>query len=121
MKKRILIVDDEPHIVKLISIRLMTKGYEVFVANDGVDCVKIAQREVPDLILLDIMMPHRSGIRAFEKLLQLDTTRSIPVIFMTAYPKAEIKTQVMKMGANGHISKPFTGAEIEQTIQNVLS
>ena len=121
LKKKILIVDDDPKIVKLISMRLMTKGYEVFVSNDGVDCVKIAQREVPDLILLDIMMPHRGGLHAFEKLLQLDITRSIPVIFMTAYPKAEIKTQVMKMGANGHISKPFTSAEIEQTIQNILS
>ena len=75
LKKKILIVDDDPKIVKLISMRLMTKGYEVFVSNDGVDCVKIAQREVPDLILLDIMMPHRSGLRAFEKLLQLDITR----------------------------------------------
>ena len=121
MKKKILIVDDEPHIVKLISMRLMTKGYEVFVANDGMDCVEIAKREIPDLILLDIMLPHRGGIRTFEKLLQLDTTRNIPVIFITAYPKTEIKAQVMRMGANGYISKPFTGAEIEQTIQNVLS
>ena len=121
MKKKILIVDDEPHIVKLISVRLMAKGYKVLFANDGMDCVKIAKREVPDLILLDIMIPHGGGIRAFEKLLQLDITRNIPVIFMTAYPKAEIKTQVMRMGANGHISKPFIGTEMEETIQNVLS
>ena len=120
MRKRILIVDDEPSIVRLLSLRLLAKNYEVLVAYDGLEGVKIAQKEVPDLILLDIKMPHGGGIGAFEKLVQLDRTKEIPVIFMTAYPCLEIKKQVLKMGAKGCISKPFISEDFEQTIEMVI-
>ncbi len=120
MKKKILIVDDEPGIVSLLSMRLKTKGYEVFEAFDGIECMKIALKEIPDLILLDIKMPQGGGIGAFEKLIQKDKTKGIPVIFMTAYPKLEIKNQVLKMGAKGCISKPFISEDFEQTIEMIL-
>ncbi len=120
MKKRILIVDDEPGIVRLISMRLKAKGFEVFEAFDGIECIKIAIKEIPDLILLDIKMPKGGGIRAFENLIQIDKTKGIPVIFMTAYPKLEIKNQVLKMGAKGCISKPFISEDFEQTIEMIL-
>jgi len=121
MKKKILIVDDEPGIVKLLSMRLKAKGHQVFEAYDGMECVKIAGKEIPDLILLDIKMPQGGGIGAFEKLILSKTTREIPVIFMTAYPKPEIKNKVTKMGAMGFISKPFVSADFEQTIDMVIS
>jgi two-component system response regulator (stage 0 sporulation protein F) len=120
MKKKILIVDDEPGIVRLIAMRLKAKGYEVFEAFDGSECVKIAIKEMPDLILLDIKMPEGGGVAAFEKLIQIDKTKTIPVIFMTAYPKLEIKNQVLKMGAKGCISKPFISEDFEQTIATIL-
>ncbi len=120
MKKKILIVDDEPGIVRLLSMRLKAKGYEVFEAFDGIECMKIAIEEIPDLILLDIKMPQGGGIGAFEKLIQIDKTKGIPVIFMTAYPKLEIKNQVLKMGAKGCISKPFISEDFEQTIEMIL-
>lgn len=121
MKKRILIVDDEPSIVRLLSLRLLAKNYEVLVAYDGVECIKIAQKEVPDLILLDIKMPHGGGIGAFEKLIQLEITREIPVIFMTAYPNLELKNQALKMGAKGFISKPFISKDLELMIERVIN
>ena len=120
MKKRILIVDDEPSIVRLLSMRLESIGYEVFVAHNGVDCVQIAEREVPDLILMDMKMPYKDGIGAFEKLIQLDMTRSIPVIFMTAFPTNEIKKLVLKMGANGFISKPIDNVELLTKIEELI-
>lgn len=120
MKKVILIVDDEPGIVRLLSMRLKLKGYEVLEAFDGMECVKVAQEEVPDLILLDIKMPQGGGIGAFEKMIQIDKTKDIPVIFMTAYPTLEIETQVLKMGAKGCISKPFISEDFEQTIETVI-
>ena len=121
MKKKILIVDDEPGIVRLLSMRLKAKGYEVFEAFDGLECVKIAEEEVPDLILLDIKMPVMSGIAAFEKLIQLDITKEIPVIFMTAYPRLELKNQALKMGAKGFISKPFISKDLELMIERVIN
>jgi len=121
MKKKILIVDDEPNIVRLLSIRLKAKGYEVFVAHDGVEGVEIAEKEIPDLIVMDVQMPHGGGIVAFEKLIQLDITCRIPVIFMTAsYPKLTIEDQVLKMGAKACIAKPFVGKDFEQTIAMAL-
>ncbi len=120
MKKKILIVDDEPGIVNLLSMRLKAKGYEVFEAFDGLQCVKIAEEEVPDLILLDIKMPHMSGIKAFEKLIQMDITKNIPVVFMTAYPKLEVKNQVAFMGAKGFISKPFISKDLELIIECLI-
>ena len=117
MKKKILIVDDEPNIVKLLSIRLKARGYEVFVAHDGVEGVEIAVKEIPDLIVMDVQMPHGGGIGAFEKLISLDITSRIPVIFMTAsYPKLAIENQLLKMGAKGCIAKPFISKDFEQTI-----
>ena len=120
MKKKILIVDDNPSIIRLLTLRLEANDYDVCVAYDGEDCVKIAQIEVPDLILLDIGLPHGNGIRAFEQLIQSEITKSIPVIFMTAYPSIQVKRKVMNMGANGFISKPFTSKDFNQTIETVL-
>jgi len=120
MSKKILIIDDEPGIVRLLSMRLKAKGYEVFEAFDGLQGVEVAKQELPDLILMDIKMPNCGGIAAFERLLQFNETKTIPVIFMTAYPKDEIKNQVLKMGAKGCISKPFISEDFEQTVEIVL-
>lgn len=120
MKKKILIVDDDASIVRILSLRLQAKNYKVLKAYDGLECVRIALKEVPDLILMDIKMPNRDGIGTFEKLLQLEITRNIPVIFMTAYYRAEINTQLLKFGAKACISKPFTNVDFEQTIATTL-
>ena len=117
MKKKILIVDDEPGIVRLLSIRLKMKGYEIYKAYDGTESVKVAVKAIPDLILMDIKMPNGGGIGAFEKLIQIESTKAIPVIFMTAYPTEEIQTQVRKMGAKDCISKPFVSQDFEKTIE----
>ncbi len=121
MKKKILIVDDESGIVRLLSMRLKAKNYEVFVAYDGLEGIQVAQKELPDLILMDVKMPNGGGIAAYEKLIQSDITNRIPVIFMTAsYPKVEITKQVLKMGAKGCISKPFVNDEFERAIVMTL-
>ena len=83
----------------------------------GFQGVKIAEREVPDLIIMDVKMPKEDGIGAFEKLIQLDITSKIPVIFMTAsHPIIEIENQVLKMGAKSCIAKPFISEDLEQAL-----
>jgi len=82
--------------------------------------VKVAVKETPNLILLDIKMPNGGGIGAFERLIQIDSTKAIPVIFMTAFPTEEIKAKVLKMGAKGCISKPFISKDFEETIGMVI-
>ncbi len=120
MKKKILIVDDEPGIIRLLSMRLKARGFEVYEAFDGFQGVKIAKKEVPDLILMDIKMPIMGGIMAFEKLIQMDITKNIPVVFMTAFPKLEVNNQVTSMGAKGFISKPFISKDLELIIDGIL-
>ena len=120
MNERILVVDNDSSILSLLALRLQAKNYEMLKAYDGSECVKIAIKEVPDLILMDIKMPNGDGIWTFEKLLQLDKTRNIPVIFMTAYPSTVIKNQLLKMGAMDCISKPFIIVDFEHTIATTL-
>ena len=121
MKKKVLIVDDEPGIVRLLAMRLKAKGYETFEAHNGLECLMVTKEEKPDLILLDIKMPKMNGIAAFEEIIKLKTTKEIPVLFMTAYPTPEIKEKVLKMGAKGCISKPFISVDFEKTIDMVIN
>jgi len=120
VKKRILIADDDMAIVRLLSLQLQARNFDVLKAYDGSECVKIALKEAPDLIIMDIKMPNGDGIWAFEKLLQSDITRNISVIFLTAYSTAEIKAQLLKFGAKDCISKPFISVDFEQTIAMTL-
>lgn len=120
MKKKILVVDDERSIVKLLSLRLRAQNYEVIKAYDGYQCIEAAKTELPDLILLDIKMPNGGGIKAFENMQNIKETKNIPVIFITAFPKPEVKELVLKMGASGFITKPFDGELLKAKIKKVL-
>jgi len=121
MKKKILIVDDEPSIVRLLSKRLKVNGYETFVAEDSYQCIKRAREEKPDLILLDMKMPAGGGLVAFENLKASVYTSTIPVIFVTAQPEEEVKKQVMELGADGFIAKPFNGVDLLNTVKEIFA
>lgn len=121
MKKKILIVDDDPRIVELLSLRLRKNNYDVITAYDGYECVQLSEIESPDLILLDIKMPRRGGIGAFEILQSTHTTEMIPVIFITAFPDPEINRQVIKIGAKDFISKPYNGEVLMEKINSILN
>jgi CheY-like chemotaxis protein len=84
MAKKILIIDDEKGIIKVVTSRLIANGYEVISATDGVEGLEKAKKEKPDLVLLDIMMPVMSGYEVIEELKKDDATKSIPVIMVTA-------------------------------------
>ena len=120
MGKRILVVDDEPQIVHLLSQRLKASGYETFSANDAYQCIKMAIEVKPDLILLDIKMPAGGGIAAFESLKSSVYTSTIPIIFITAYPGDEVKKQVKELGADGFFSKPFKSADMLNKIKELI-
>lgn len=120
MKKKILVVDDEAQIVRLLTLRLQANNYDVVVAYDGYQCIQMAKEENPNLILLDIKMPMGGGIKAFDNLRNNVTTENIPVIFITAYPSAEVKKQVIDMGADGFISKPFSSEELLNKIRSII-
>lgn len=120
MGKKILVVDDEPQIVHLLSQRLKASGYETYGANDSYQCLKMAKDVHPDLILLDMKMPAGGGIQAFNNLKSSIYTQNIPIIFITAYPGPEVEKQVKDMGADGFFAKPFNSVELLNKIKSLI-
>jgi DNA-binding response OmpR family regulator len=121
MAKKILVVDDEPHIAKLVASRLKANGYEVITAGDGKEGLDKARAEKPDLILLDIAMPRMTGEEALQKLKEDKDTKSIPVIMITGKSGAEDIVQcIAQGGALDYIVKPFMAADFIKKINAAL-
>ena len=121
MAKKILVVDDEPQIVHLLSMRLKANGYDTYAANDSYQCLKMAREVNPDLIILDMKMLAGGGIQAFENLKSSVYTSTIPIIFMTAYPGDDVKKQVTDLGAEGYFSKPFNSLDLLNKIKELIN
>ncbi|MBN1289147.1 MAG: response regulator [Actinobacteria bacterium] len=105
--RKVLIVDDDPSISKLLSIALSSEGYEVYEALNGIKGYKVARREKPDIVLLDIMMPDVDGFEVFRRIKLDPTTNRIPVLFVSAKSSREDVRKGLSMGAEGYITKPF--------------
>jgi diguanylate cyclase (GGDEF)-like protein len=108
----ILVADDEPVNLALIKRRLEWEEYRVETAEDGGRAVEAARRSLPDLILLDVMMPVLDGLQACRLLKQDPATRDIPVIFLSALDDTQTKVSGLALGANDYISKPFSSEEL---------
>ena len=120
MPKKILVVDDEINVLKVIASRLKANNYDVVTASDSIYAIKKAIEEKPDLIILDIKMPAGGGISAFENLRLLDSTMTIPIIFITAHPTEEIKRKVLEMGAEDFVAKPFSPDDLLTKVRKAL-
>jgi CheY-like chemotaxis protein len=108
LHKRILIIDDEDDVREVASLALEISGdFEVATADGGLAGLKAAREGNPDIILLDVMMPEVDGPSTFRLLKQLEDTRSIPVIFVTAKVRASDRSRLTELGALGIIAKPF--------------
>ncbi len=106
--KRILLVDDDPEIVESMRTVLEAKGYEVMVARDGNSGLAMAEREMPDLLILDMMMPKKSGFLVLERLKGKDAkTKNIPTIMITANEGGRHRAYAEMLGVNEYIRKPF--------------
>ena len=106
--KKILVVDDEAYIVELVKFNLEKEGYQVIVASDGRNALKMVQTEQPDLVLLDIMLPNIDGLEVCRILKQSPDTNSIPIIMLTAKGDEFDTVLGLEMGADDYIKKPFS-------------
>ena len=118
--RKILVVDDDRSTVMFISSILKRNGYEVITANDGLECVEKAQSELPDLVLLDYMMPNMNGPTALGKIRASKKTADIPVIMVTASLDNENIANAQKSGATNYIAKPIDYAVLLERIQRAL-
>ncbi len=115
--KRILVVDDEPHILKLVAFSLRSGGFEVLEASDGLLALAVALAEQPDLILMDVMMPALDGYEACRRLKADAATAHIPVVMLTAKTQLAEQTTGLECGALDYICKPFTPKDLVAQVQ----
>lgn len=109
---KILLIEDEPSQVELIHYNLNAEGYEVLVAVDGEEGLELALEEIPDLILLDWMLPKVSGIEVCRQLRRSKITREIPIIMLTARSEESDKIRGLDIGADDYITKPYSIKEL---------
>jgi diguanylate cyclase (GGDEF)-like protein len=108
----ILVADDEPINRSLIQRRLERAGYSVLTAENGSEAVERTISALPDLVILDVMMPVMDGLEACRRIKDGETTRDIPIIFLSARDETEVKVNGLSLGANDYISKPFKAEEL---------
>ena len=118
--KRILVVDDEVSLRTLVRANLEVDGFEVSEAVDGIEAMEMLKELMPDLILLDIMMPGKDGIEVLEDLAADESLKGIPVILLTAKGEQEDLEKGAMLGARGHITKPFDPEQMVRTVKAAL-
>lgn len=118
---RILVVDDEADIINLLKLILEAEGYEVVPALSGDEALSLAEAEAPDLVLLDLMMPGKSGLETCRAIKTQAKTRNIPVIVFSALGRDVDKKLTAEAGANAHLTKPFNNVGILTEIKRCLN
>ena len=115
-KPKVLVVDDEPHVVNLIQLTLRENEYDVVTAHDGLQALNQVAAERPDVIVLDLMMPNMNGYEVCQKLKENVLTQHIPIIILSAKSQVSDKIKGMKIGADDYLTKPFDPLELEARI-----
>ena len=116
-KKLILVVDDEPRMIKFIRMNLELEGYRVSGATDGFEALEKVREELPDLVLLDVMMPGMDGFETLERIREFS---NVPVIMLTVRADEEDKVRGLELGADDYVTKPFSPRELSSRIKAVL-
>jgi len=121
MKKKILIVDDEPNIVMTLEYTFKKLDFEVYIARDGSEALHILENNIPDVVLLDIMMPNVDGYQTLNYIKKNDSLKNTKVVFLTAKNKASDIEKGLKLGADKYLTKPFSVKKIVSEIHELLN
>jgi DNA-binding response OmpR family regulator len=117
----LLVVDDDPEIVNMLATRLGKRGYKVTTASDGNRALELARREKPDLVLLDVMMPGKSGWEVARALKQDPVTEHVKIVMLTAIGEKTNEITAPIYGADAHVDKPFEFDKLERVISGLLA
>jgi len=118
--KKVLVVDDEVHIIHVVAIKFRNNGYDVLTAENGSIGYEIACQEQPDIIVTDFQMPVMTGLEMVSKLRKTDQTKNIPVILLTARGFAIDDEQRQNLGISEFLSKPFSPKELLRSVEDIL-
>ncbi len=117
MGQRVLLIEDEPNIIEAISYILSKDGWTVHTHSDGETAMEKVMQGVPDLIILDVMLPGRSGYDILRDLKAQDTTADVPVMMLTARGQAKDREMAIGLGATQFMTKPFSNAEVLESVR----
>lgn len=119
-KKKILFIEDEPGQIAMISLRLEKNGYEMISSMDGAEGLKMAVKENPDLILVDVIMPGIDGFEVCRRLRKNPVTKHIPIISTTAAGIDDVEHQCIAAGADDCVRKPYDSADLLKKVRRLL-
>ena len=120
MAKKILVADDSPTELNLMSQPFLKNGFEVVTATDGEEVLAKAEAEKPDLLVIDVIMPKLNGFQVCRKIKTTEATKNIPVILVTSKSQESDKFYGMKQGASAYVTKPFDEQELLKTVKGLL-
>ncbi len=121
MSHKILVADDEPNIVISLEYLLKREGYTVLIARDGQEALESIAREQPDLVLLDVMMPKKTGFEVCQEVRASDAASAIKILMLTAKGRDTDVAKGLALGADAYITKPFSTRELVQKVAELLA
>ena len=121
MTIKVLIADDEPNILISLEYLMKREGYDVYVARDGQEALDVVRRERPGLLLLDVMMPKKSGFEVCQELRADDSVKDTRVLMLTAKGRDTDIAKGLAMGADAYMTKPFSTKELVQKVRDLLA
>ncbi len=120
IKKKILIAEDVEGLIHILELEVHRLGFETILAKNGKDAVEMAEAQLPDLIMMDIMMPGMDGLEAVRRIRENPRTKNIPVIAVTALGRRKDKKKALENGCNDYLTKPFTASQLSSSIRKLL-
>jgi CheY-like chemotaxis protein len=120
MKKRVLLVEDHPDMIDVVSLELELLGYDVSIAKNGLEAVEMATAEPPDLIVMDILLPKMDGFEASTRIRKHPRTQTVPILAATALCRDKDRANCLASGCDDYIAKPFTHKELGSHIHRLL-
>lgn len=118
--KKVLVVDDEPYILRSLRMILEMEGYQVETATDGLEALKKVSENKPHLILLDIMMPHMDGYEVAKRIKEDPMTSDISILVLTAKGLEKDKMRSISLGVDEHLTKPFSPTKLLERVKEIL-
>lgn len=121
MGRQVLVIEDEPNILEAIRFLLIREGWQVSAHSDGTDAVEVVCESKPDLLILDMMLPGRSGMDILRDLREIEDTRALPVLMLTARGQSRDRDMAEKAGVNRFMTKPFSNIEVLTAVRDLLA
>ena len=121
MGKNVLVIEDEPNIIEAISFILSRDGWSVATHSNGHDAVGVVQSAMPDLVILDVMLPGKTGYDILRELRSEDATQALPVLMLTAKGQVKDREMAERAGASRFMTKPFSNAEVLDAVRELVA